>query len=170
MQDPRYLYPQPPFTPQPQPFPGSSAAMSPEPDHGEDTYRGSGRLAGRRALITGGDSGIGRAIAIAYAREGADVALSYLPEEQADAETTAEWVRQAGQRVLLLPGDIEPAQQCRDFVTATVDAFGGIDILINTPPSPRDAPPSRRWTTRSGNGPSQSTSTASSTPPKPRRP
>jgi NAD(P)-dependent dehydrogenase (short-subunit alcohol dehydrogenase family) len=131
MQDPRYLYPQPPFTPQPQPFPGSSAAMSPEPDHGEDTYRGSGRLAGRRALITGGDSGIGRAIAIAYAREGADVALSYLPEEQADAETTAEWVRQAGQRVLLLPGDIEPAQQCRDIVTATVDAFGSIDILIN---------------------------------------
>jgi hypothetical protein len=82
--------------------------MSPEPDHGEDTYRGSGRLAGRRALITGGDSGIGRAIAIAYAREGADVALSYLPEEQADAETTADWIRRAGQRVLLLPGDIEP--------------------------------------------------------------
>ena len=131
MQDPRYLYPQPPFTPQPQPFPGSSAAMSPEPDHGEDTYRGSGRLAGRRALITGGDSGIGRAIAIAYAREGADVALSYLPEEQADAETTADWIRRAGQRVLLLPGDIEPAQQCCDIVTATVDAFGGIDILVN---------------------------------------
>jgi NAD(P)-dependent dehydrogenase (short-subunit alcohol dehydrogenase family) len=131
MQDPRYVYPQPPFTPQPQPFPGSSAAMSPEPDHGEDSYRGSGRLAGRRALITGGDSGIGRAVAIAYAREGADIALSYLPEEQADAETTAEWVRQAGRRVLLLPGDIEPAQQCRDIVTATVDAFGGLDILVN---------------------------------------
>jgi NAD(P)-dependent dehydrogenase (short-subunit alcohol dehydrogenase family) len=131
MHDPRYLYPQPPFTPQPQPFPGNSAAMSPEPDHGEDTYRGSGRLAGRRALITGGDSGIGRAVAIAYAREGADVALSYLPEEQADAEATAEWIRRAGQQVLLLPGDIEPAQQCRDIVAATVDAFGGIDILVN---------------------------------------
>jgi NAD(P)-dependent dehydrogenase (short-subunit alcohol dehydrogenase family) len=131
MQDPRYLYPQPPFTPQPQPFPGSSAAMSPEPDHGEQTYRGSGRLAGRRALITGGDSGIGRAVAIAYAREGADVALSYLPEEQADAETTAEWVRRAGRQALLLPGDIEPAQQCRNIVAQTVEAFGGIDLLVN---------------------------------------
>jgi NAD(P)-dependent dehydrogenase (short-subunit alcohol dehydrogenase family) len=131
MQDPRYLYPQPPFTPQPQPFPGSSSAMSPEPDYGEETYRGSGRLAGRRALITGGDSGIGRAVAIAYAREGADVALSYLPEEQEDAETTADWVRQAGRQALLLPGDIEAAQQCRDIVAQTVEAFGGIDLLVN---------------------------------------
>ena len=169
MQDPRYAYPQPPFTPQTQPFPGSSAAMVPAPDHGEGSYRGSGRLTGRRALITGGDSGIGRAVAIAYAREGADIALSYLPEEQADAETTAEWVRQAGQQVLLLPGDLEPAQQCRDIVTATVEAFGGIDILVNNAPSPKDAPRSRRWTTHSGNGRSRSTSTASSTPPRPRR-
>ena len=124
-------YPRPPYPTQKQPMPGSIAKMDPRPDHGEKSYRGSGRLAGRKALITGGDSGMGRAAAIAYAREGADVALSYLPEEQADAETTAEWVRQAGQRVLLLPGDIEPAQQCRDIVTATVDAFGSIDILIN---------------------------------------
>jgi NAD(P)-dependent dehydrogenase (short-subunit alcohol dehydrogenase family) len=131
MQDPRYLYPQPPFTPQLQPFPGSSSAMSPEPDHGEQTYRGSGRLAGRRALITGGDSGIGRAVAIAYARELADVALSYLPEEQEDAETTADWVRRAGRQALLLPGDIEAAQQCRDIVAQTVEAFGGIDLLVN---------------------------------------
>ena len=131
MQDPRFRYPQPPFEPQPQPFPGSSAAMSPEPDHGEDTYRGSGRLAGRRALITGGDSGIGRAVAIAYAREGADVAISYLPEEQEDAEITAEWVRKAGQKVLLLPGDIVGAAQCREIVARTVEAFGGIDLLVN---------------------------------------
>jgi NAD(P)-dependent dehydrogenase (short-subunit alcohol dehydrogenase family) len=105
--------------------------MSPEPDHGEDIYRGSGRLAGRRALITGGDSGIGRAVAIAYAREGADVALSYLPEEQADAEITADWVRRAGRQALLLPGDIEPTQQCREIVAQTVAAFGGIDLLVN---------------------------------------
>ena len=104
--DPLTQYPRPPFEAQPQGFPGKTGRMTPEPDHGEDSYRGSGKLAGRAALITGGDSGIGRAVAIAYAREGADVAISYLPEEQADAEAVGAWIEKAGRRALLLPGDL----------------------------------------------------------------
>ncbi len=130
LQDPRTLYKQPPFEPQPQDFPGSSARMSPEPDHGEASYEGRGRLAGRKALITGADSGIGRAVAIAFAREGADVAISYLDEHE-DARQTEQWVRKADRKSLLLPGDIARAAHCRDLVARTVDALGGLDILVN---------------------------------------
>jgi hypothetical protein len=123
-------YPKPPFPDQRQPMPGRTADMKPVPDHGETTYQGRGRLTGKRALITGGDSGIGRAVAIAFAREGADVAISYLDEHD-DAKDTARYVEEAGRKVLLLPGDISKPQQCRDIVQKTVDAFGGIDILVN---------------------------------------
>lgn len=104
--------------------------MNPKPDHGEQTYKGSGRLAGKAALITGADSGIGRAVAIAYAREGADVAIAYLDEHD-DAKETARWVEEAGRKALLLPGDITDRQHCRDLVAKTVDAFGRLDVLVN---------------------------------------
>lgn len=119
------------FPAQQQELPGSTQAMDPVPDHGEETYRGSGKLVGLRALVTGGDSGIGRAVAIAFAREGADVALSYLPAEQEDAEATAEWVRKAGRSALLCPGDLMQEDTCRQVVDATVKEFGGLDILVN---------------------------------------
>ncbi|QLQ17192.1 MAG: SDR family oxidoreductase [Micropruina sp.] len=105
--------------------------MNPVPDHGEETYRGSGKLAGLKALITGGDSGIGRAVAIAYAREGADVALSYLEAEQDDAEDTASWVEKAGRTCVLLPGDIRDEQVARQVARDAVDKLGGLDILVN---------------------------------------
>ncbi|MDB5559852.1 MAG: NAD(P)-dependent oxidoreductase [Enterovirga sp.] len=123
-------YPKPPFPDQKQPMPGRTAAMQPVPDHGETSYKGHGRLAGKRALITGGDSGIGRAVAIAFAREGADVAIAYLDEHD-DAQDTARYVEEAGRKVVLLPGDISKPQTCREIVQKTVDAFGGIDILVN---------------------------------------
>lgn len=110
--------------------PGLTEPMNPKPDHGEHSYQGSGRLAGNVALITGADSGIGRAVAIAYAREGADVAISYLDEHD-DAKETARWVEQAGRRALLLPGDITDRQHCTDLVVQTTDAFGRIDVLVN---------------------------------------
>ncbi len=123
-------YPRPPFPEQPQAVPGSQQKMDPTPDCGEQSYKGSGRLAGKVALITGGDSGIGRAVAIAYAREGADVAIGYLDEHE-DAKETARWVEEAGRKVLLLPGDIAQRQVCLDLVNKTVEAFGRIDILVN---------------------------------------
>ncbi len=129
--DPRDRFPKPPFEPQPQPFPGLSARMAPQPDYGETSYRGSGKLAGKIALITGGDSGIGRAVAIAYAREGADVAISFLGEEQEDARETERWVKEAGRTALLLPGDISAAAQCRSLVQDTIARFGRIDVLVN---------------------------------------
>ena len=116
---------------QQQAHPGTEDQLSPLADHGEQSYRGSGRLEGRRALITGGDSGIGRAVAIAFAREGADVVLSYLPEEQQDAEETARWVREAGRTAVLAPGDITDEQHCEQLVQRTVDELGGIDLLVN---------------------------------------
>jgi NAD(P)-dependent dehydrogenase (short-subunit alcohol dehydrogenase family) len=122
--------PSPPFPDQPQEIPGTTDAMTPRPDHGEDSYRGTGRLAGKKALITGGDSGIGRAVAIAYAREGADVAISYLCEQK-DAEDTAALVRAEGREALLLPGDIADPAHCRAIVASTAEAFGKIDILVN---------------------------------------
>ncbi len=116
---------------QQQPAPGLTSKMTPAPDHGEDSYVGKGLLTDRVALITGGDSGIGRAVAIAYAREGADVALSYLPVEQGDAEDTARWIERAGRRALLLPGDIQDEAHCHAMVERTVAAFGRLDILVN---------------------------------------
>jgi NAD(P)-dependent dehydrogenase (short-subunit alcohol dehydrogenase family) len=112
--------------------------MTPQPDHGEYSYRGSGRLAGRRALITGGDSGIGRAVAIAFAREGADVAIAYLPSEQEDADETAYWIRDAERRAELLPGDLLEEAHCADLVDRTCDAFGGIDLLVLNAAHQRD--------------------------------
>ena len=130
--DPRTSEPTPPFRgDQQQPAPGLSAKMDPAPDHGEQSYRGKGLLEGRVALITGGDSGIGRAVAIAYAREGADIAISYLPVEQVDADETARWVMQAGRRIVLLPGDIQDEAHCHRIVEQTVAELGGIDILVN---------------------------------------
>jgi NAD(P)-dependent dehydrogenase (short-subunit alcohol dehydrogenase family) len=130
--DPRTLHPQPPLSgEQQQVSPGLTSKMRPAPDHGENSYVGKGLLAGKVALITGGDSGIGRAVAIAYAREGADVVLSYLAVEHADAEDTAEWIRKAGRRVLLMPGDLMDESHCRDLVAQTVADLGGIDILVN---------------------------------------
>jgi NAD(P)-dependent dehydrogenase (short-subunit alcohol dehydrogenase family) len=105
--------------------------MVPKPDHGEESYEGCGKLEGRAAIITGGDSGIGRAVAIAFAREGADVLISYLPEEEDDARETARWVEQAGRRVVLVPGDIADQQHCKRMVERAVSEFGKLDILVN---------------------------------------
>jgi len=129
-EDPTTKYVSDGFPKQEQDQPGLTGATDPRPDHGEDTYQGSGKLTGKRALITGGDSGIGRAVAIAYAREGADVAISYLPEEQEDAEETAELIRAAGRTALLLPGDIREEGHCISIVNETVTTLGGLDILI----------------------------------------
>ena len=118
------------FPEQEQEQPGLTGLTVPTPDHGEGSYVGSGRLAGMRSLITGGDSGIGRAVAIAFAREGADVAISYLPEEEQDAADTATWVEKAGRTCLRLPGDIRAESQCRDMVQQVVDRLGGLDILV----------------------------------------
>lgn len=117
--------------PSPEKTPGLQSELTPPADHGERSYEGHGRLAGRVALITGGDSGIGRAVAIAYAREGADVALSYLPVEQQDAEDVARLVEEAGRRVVLLPGDLTDPSVCRDIVAQTVEKLGGLDILVS---------------------------------------
>ncbi len=114
-----------------QPAPGLESAMRTKPDHGEESYVGKGLLEGRVALITGGDSGIGRAVAIAYAREGADVAISYLPDEQADADETRAWVKKAGRRCLQLPGDIRDRDHCATLVARTVETFGRLDVLVN---------------------------------------
>lgn len=119
------------FEAQEQEPPGLTTAMTPMPDHGEETYVGHGKLDGQAALITGGGSGIGRAVAIAYAREGADVAISYLPEEQSDAEETAHWVEQAGRTAVLLPGDIGEEQTARTIVRDAVAKLGRLDILVN---------------------------------------
>jgi NAD(P)-dependent dehydrogenase (short-subunit alcohol dehydrogenase family) len=123
-------YPRPPFPEQTQELPGSFAAMEPRPDHGETSWKGSGRLHRRVALITGGDSGIGRAVAIAYAREGADVAISYL-DETADAKDTERLILDCGQQCLLLPGDISDPAHCRAIIADVVEEFGRIDILVN---------------------------------------
>jgi NAD(P)-dependent dehydrogenase (short-subunit alcohol dehydrogenase family) len=118
------------FPRQEQEQPGLTGRTDPTPDHGEESYRGSGRLAGMRALITGGDSGIGRAVAIAYAREGADVAISYLPEEEDDARDTAEWIEKAGRVAVRMPGDVRSEDQCAQLVERTVSELGGLDILV----------------------------------------
>lgn len=128
--DPRSKHDDGDFPAQEQSQPGLTGETNPTPDHGESSYHGHGRLVGRRALITGGDSGIGRAVAIAFAREGADVAISYLPEEQADAEMTAGFVTDAGRKAVLLPGDIQDEQWNEHLVAETIAQLGGIDILV----------------------------------------
>ena len=131
MEDPRTSQPTR-FPREPaQPRPGLESAMRTKPDHGEESYVGKGQMTGRAALVTGGDSGIGRAVAIAFAREGADLAISYLPDEDADAQETRRWVEKAGRRCLLLPGDIRSADHCRDLVERTVAEFGRLDVLVN---------------------------------------
>jgi NAD(P)-dependent dehydrogenase (short-subunit alcohol dehydrogenase family) len=123
-------FPKPPFPPQQQSLPGSSNAMNPEPDYGEKSYRGSNRLQGKKALITGADSGIGRAVALAFAREGADVVVSYLDEHE-DARETQRLVEASGRRCVLIDGDISDPNHCRALVKKTVEALGRIDVLVN---------------------------------------
>ncbi len=130
MQNPVDKYPKPPFKEQDQTWPGLAGKMDPPPDHGEKTYRGSGRLAGRKALITGGDSGMGRAAAIAYAREGADVAINYLPVEEPDAREVIELVRQAGRTGVGIPGDLREEAFCQRLVAQAVEQLGGLDIVV----------------------------------------
>lgn len=130
-QDPTTQYPRPPFPPQRQEPPGLASEMNPRPDHGEKSYRGSGRLAGRKALVTGGDSGIGRAAAIAFAREGADVAINYLPVEESDAQEVVELIRAEGRKAVSIPGDIRDEGFCKELVAEAVRALEGLDILVN---------------------------------------
>ena len=129
--DPRSTGPRPPYPQGSIEAPGSDADLTPQADHGEHTYVGLGRLKGKAALITGGDSGIGRAVAIAFAREGADVAISYLPEEAKDAEETRRWIEAAGQRAITIPGDITEEAHCRNMVAEVVRELGRLDVLIN---------------------------------------
>ncbi|HEY1555349.1 MAG TPA: SDR family oxidoreductase [Kofleriaceae bacterium] len=129
--DPTTRYPKPPFKGQSQPWPGLASKMHPRPDHGETSYRGSGRLLGRKALITGGDSGMGRAAAIAYAREGADVAINYLPEEESDAREVIDLIKAAGRTGVAIPGDLRDEAFCQRLVAQAVHALGGLDIVVN---------------------------------------
>lgn len=131
MENPVEKYPHPPFYKQSQPFPGLAGKMNPKPDHGETTYKGSGRLSGRKALITGGDSGMGRAAAIAYAREGADVAINYLPDEEPDAREVIALIRKEGRTALALPGDLRDEAFCEKLVQDAVEGLKGLDILVN---------------------------------------
>ena len=124
-------YAKPPFQKQHQQWPGLASQMVPRPDHGEQSYRGSGRLAGRKALVTGGDSGMGRAAAIAFAREGADVAINYLPAEEADAREVVTLIKAAGRKAVAIPGDIRSESFCNELVRRAVDELGGLDILVN---------------------------------------
>jgi NAD(P)-dependent dehydrogenase (short-subunit alcohol dehydrogenase family) len=123
-------YPRPPFSVEKQPVPGTQRIMDPVPDCGEESYVGHGRLQGKIALITGADSGIGRAVAIAFAREGADLVISYLDEHE-DAQATAQWIEKAGRQCLLIPGDIAHREHCQAVVDQTVERFGRIDVLVN---------------------------------------
>lgn len=131
LKDPTTKFPKPPFRDQLQPWPGLVSKMDPRPDHGETSYKGSGRLLGRKALITGGDSGIGRAAAIAYAREGADVAINYLDAEEADAKEVIALIKSAGRKAIALPGDIRDEKFCNKLVADAVKGLGGLDILVN---------------------------------------
>jgi NAD(P)-dependent dehydrogenase (short-subunit alcohol dehydrogenase family) len=128
--DPRSNYPNPPFQEQTQAWPGLAGKMIPKPDHGESTYRGAGRLAGRRALITGGDSGMGRAAAIAYAREGADVAINYFPSEEPDALEVIELIEEAGRTGVAIPGDLRDREFCQRLVAEALQRLRGLDIVV----------------------------------------
>ena len=129
--DPTTKYPKPPYPGQSQPWPGLAGKMNPRPDHGETSYRGSGRLAGRRALITGGDSGMGRAAAIAYAREGADVAISYYPTEEPDAREVIELIKAEGRKATPIPGDLRQESYCKELVAKAAASMGGLDIVVS---------------------------------------
>ncbi|MDQ7960922.1 MULTISPECIES: SDR family oxidoreductase [Flavobacterium] len=131
LEDPTTKYPRPPFKGQSQPWPGLAGKMEPRPDHGEKSYKGSGRLKGRKALITGGDSGMGRAAAIAYAREGADVAINYLPAEEEDAREVIQLIKAAGRKGIAIPGDLRDEAFCNRLVSEAVTALGGLDIVVN---------------------------------------
>lgn len=130
IEDPTKKYPAPPYPDQEQEMPGTEQQMRPRPDHGEKTYKGSGKLEGKRAIITGADSGIGKAVAIAFAREGADVLIAYLNEHE-DAKETEKYVKEAGRKAILVPGDISEEAHCRKIIDTAVKEFGGIDILVN---------------------------------------
>ena len=131
MVDPTQKYPQPPYPSQTQPWPGLASKMTPRPDHGETSYKGSGRLAGRKALITGGDSGMGRAAAIAYAREGADVAINYFPDEEPDAREVIELIKAEGRKAMAIPGDLRSEAFCKKMVAEAIGGLGGLDILVS---------------------------------------
>lgn len=131
LQDPTTKYPKPPFKGQPQPWPGLASQMDPRPDHGETSYKGSGRLAGRKALITGGDSGMGRAAAIAYAREGADVAINYYPTEEPDAREVIALIKAEGRKAIAIPGDLRNEAFCQKLVADAVRELGGLDIVVS---------------------------------------
>jgi NAD(P)-dependent dehydrogenase (short-subunit alcohol dehydrogenase family) len=131
LSDPTTKYPKPPFKKQSQPWPGLASKMDPRPDHGEESYRGSGRLAGRKALITGGDSGMGRAAAIAYAREGADVAINYFPTEEPDAREVIALIKAEGRVAVAIPGDLRDETFCKNLVERAVKGLGGLDIVVN---------------------------------------
>ncbi len=131
LQDPVSKYPKPPFSGQSQPWPGLAGKMNPRPDHGETSYRGSGRLAGRKALITGGDSGMGRAAAIAYAREGADVAINYFPSEEPDALEVIDLIKKEGRKAIAIPGDLRDEEFCKKLIDNAVRGLGSLDILVN---------------------------------------
>lgn len=131
LEDPTTKYPRPPFQEQSQPWPGLAKNMNPRPDHGEKSYKGSGRLKGRKALITGGDSGMGRAAAIAFAREGADVAINYFPTEEPDAQEVIALIRAEGRKAVAIPGDLREEAFCRRLVAEAVQGLGGLDILVN---------------------------------------
>ncbi|WP_246701557.1 SDR family oxidoreductase [Rhodopseudomonas sp. BR0G17] len=131
LQDPTSKYPKPPFERQSQPWPGLASKMNPRPDHGEQSYKGSGRLTGRKALITGGDSGMGRAAAIAFAREGADVAINYLPAEEDEAQEVIKLIKDAGRNGVAIPGDLRDEQFCNQLVERAVESLGGLDIVVN---------------------------------------
>jgi NAD(P)-dependent dehydrogenase (short-subunit alcohol dehydrogenase family) len=131
IQDPTTKYPKPPFPSQEQPWPGLAGRMDPRPDHGETSYVGSGRLRGRKALITGGDSGMGRAAAIAFAREGADVAINYFPTEEPDAREVVDLIRREGRTAVPIPGDLRDRAFCEALVDQAVRGLGGLDILVN---------------------------------------
>jgi NAD(P)-dependent dehydrogenase (short-subunit alcohol dehydrogenase family) len=131
LENPLEKYPKPPFKKQSQPWPGLASRMEPPPDHGETSYRGSGRLTARKALITGGDSGMGRAAAIAFAREGADVAINYFPSEEEDARQVIDLIRDAGRNGVAIPGDLRDEHFCQKLVEDAVERLGGLDILVN---------------------------------------
>ncbi len=131
LSDPAAKFPKPPFAEQRQPWPGLASRMDPRPDHGETSYRGSGRLVGRKALVTGGDSGMGRAAAIAFAREGADVAINYYPTEEPDAQEVVSLIRASGRKAIAIPGDLREAAFCRRLVDEAVRGLGGLDILVS---------------------------------------